>query len=404
MEIIKTRREILIDTASSSYPTVYMPPKLLNKVVEDLTLGKLVSCTGYINLVQQSELPASIISYSHTIPGSTTEVASTSWPVRIPSILCGSNVYFWYYDKDNIYWFTGASEVHGIPARISLQTVVFSDASAPDYMLINDGNGQWHVYFTSGGNLLFDDPNVTFDVWLIGGGAAGGGKSTTTGDPKANGQGGGGGGYRLSVYNCTPPSSLAMYVEIGQGGTATNTSTTGASGEATDIIYSTGSGTAYLTGDNDVECYVAGGAGGKAATSTKAGNGCAGGSGGGGGGGKSHDGGAGGTNGANGSAGSGGSSTEAGQTISGGTGGAGANSSGIGDTSGYAFGDSTFDGIRRGDGGHGGGGMNKAYSRTSGRANSGAGGSGANGYATTNTTAYYGGNGGSGLIILRSAS
>ena len=70
-----------------------------------------------------------------------------------------------------------------------------------------------------------------------------------------------------------------MYVEIGQGGTATNTSTTGASGGDTDIVYSNGSDTVYLTGDNDVESYVTGGAGGKAATSTKAGNGGAGGSG-----------------------------------------------------------------------------------------------------------------------------
>lgn len=352
--------------------------------------------------------------HSYELPGSTTIVTNEYWPIRIPSSLCGGTVYMWYYDKDNIYWYCDADTIHGMLSTVPLKVPTFtytiggSEAGTDnDYLLINDGNNSWHSYFMSSGELYFLDTTTTIDAWMLGGGGAGAGKSAKPSEPKENGQGGGGGGYRLTATSCNLSllDRRQLYLEIGAGGDNNNTSVTGDAGGPTNIrcTYAGDSSFAsYLRGGIDASgttCVAPGGLGGRIAATLRGGIGGAGGSGGGGGGGRSHEGGAGGKNGADGNDGSGGSTDDLGRVINGGSGGAGDTGS-----SGYAFSDSTFDGIRRGDGGHGGGGMNKAYTRVNGPANTGQGGTGANGYVNTNTTAYYGGSGGSGLIILRNAS
>lgn len=51
MEVIKTRRDTIIDLRNTSTITVEMPYKLLVQIVDNLTTGKLVNSNGYMNLV-----------------------------------------------------------------------------------------------------------------------------------------------------------------------------------------------------------------------------------------------------------------------------------------------------------------------------------------------------------------
>ncbi len=401
MEVFKTRR----NNQQTGGPggSAVVPTQLLKNIVEEIVTDKVVSCTGIMAFSRQIELPSTIVSYSHTIPGqptgSITETTMTFWPIRIPATTCGANVYLWYGDANTIYYYTEAQTVFGLTTiRLNMPRFDYTGNN----MFIYNGNGAWRMYITGSGTLTTADEAVV-DIWALGGGGAGGGNGAAANGNKWHGRGGGGGGER-QYWETAITKFIPGYeyeADIGAGGARVNTTSTGGNGGNT-YIYCHFHGANYDDGEFDIaQISGYGGSGGKPPTSGQplvAGAGGDGGSGGGGGGAKAKDGGAGGKNGADGSSGQGGSTNDNGQTLNGGAGG-----NGLGQ-SGYAFGDSTFDGLRRGDGGHGGGGMNSTHTVVSGNANSGTGGSGANGYATTNTTAYYSGNGGSGIIILRSAS
>lgn len=384
MEITKTRRDS--SSSGSGSTSLIMPYGFLQEVVDDIIVDKVVSCTGTMTLSRQTALPTSIVSYSHTIPGQPTgsivSTDSTFWPTRIPASQCGATVYLWYGDADTIYYFTDADTVSGMTTvRLNTPEITYTGNN----MFIYNGNGAWRMYITGSGTLTVSD-DLTFDAWGIGGGGAGAGNAAGDGTDasKENGRGGGGGGYRSTMAAQTITSGIEYFAIIGAGGSATNTNATGEQGGQTEL---------YDTTHNILSCP--GGYGGRKPSALVGGKGGDGGSGGGGGGAFHCTPGAGGKNGADGSKSSSTSTNDNGQTRSGGAGGTG---SGV---SGYAFGDSSFDGIRRGDGGDGGTGKGTAADLVTGNANSGTGGSGASGYDASNTTAYKGRNGGSGLIILR---
>lgn len=255
--------------------------------------------------------------------------------------------------------------------------------------------------FTAGTTYTIPAGYTKMDIFCVGGGGAGGcGDDEEVPGMHTPGGGGGGGGYTKTVTGITISPGQSLAISVGAGGTATKS---GASG------YANSGGASSVTRSGTTLCTAAGGTGGY----QYGGSGGAGGSGGGTGGynnviGSSGTGaGNGGTNGGNGGASGGkgqGATTRAfgassGTAYSGGGGGGGASGSYYGGGSGGATGGGAG-GIGRYR--SGGSSDEPEYSGPSagsaGSANTGGGGGG--GGACDGASAY-GGNGGSGIVIIK---
>lgn len=121
---------------------------------------------------------------------------------------------------------------------------VFDDASFPKYTYngslhyTDEGSGNWHVKFTTGGTLTIEKA-MTIDVFLVGGGYGG---NAGTGGYRCYGGNGGRGGNVYTVYNRKIPAGTYA-IEIGSGGSS------GSAGSATNAFsLSSSSGTAGAAG------------------------------------------------------------------------------------------------------------------------------------------------------------
>ncbi len=121
---------------------------------------------------------------------------------------------------------------------------VFDDASFPKYTYngslhyTDEGSGNWHVKFTTGGTLTIEKA-MTIDVFLVGGGYGG---DAGTGGYRCYGGNGGRGGNIYTVYNRKIPAGTYA-IEIGSGGSS------GSAGSATNAFsLSSSSGTAGAAG------------------------------------------------------------------------------------------------------------------------------------------------------------
>ena len=255
--------------------------------------------------------------------------------------------------------------------------------------------------FTSGSTYTIPAGYTKMDIFCVGGGGAGGcGDDEVVSGMHTPGGGGGGGGYTKTVTGIAISSGQSLAIVVGSGGTATKSGVSG---------YANSGGASSVTRSGNTLCTADGGKGGH----QYGGSGGSGGSGGGTGGynnviGSSGTGaGNGGTNGGNGGASGGkgqGATTRAfgassGTAYSGGGGGGGASGSYYGGGSGGATGGGAG-GIGRYR--SGGSSDEPEYSGPSagsaGSANTGGGGGG--GGACDGASAY-GGNGGSGIVIIK---
>lgn len=121
---------------------------------------------------------------------------------------------------------------------------VFDDASFPKYTYngslhyTDEGSGNWHVKFTTGGTLTIEKA-MTIDIFLVGGGYGG---NAGTGGYRCYGGNGGRGGNVYTVYNRKIPAGTYA-IEIGSGGSS------GSAGSATNAFsLSSSSGTAGAAG------------------------------------------------------------------------------------------------------------------------------------------------------------
>lgn len=249
------------------------------------------------------------------------------------------------------------------------------------YNKIFNTDGSWEIHLLTSGTLTFASISTPIDAFLVGAGGAGG---STTGDSAYNGGGGGGGGKTATITGTVVTKNIDYVIAIGSG--------------------TTGNGGSTVAFGVTAEGGTAGG---------RRGNGGSGGCGGGGGG-YSHDkdGGAGGTNGGAGANGGGGSNSnfriggtgqgsttrafgeDSGALYAGG-GGGGAGISSDGDSSGSGAG-----GNRGGGRGGNGSSPSASWPGVAGTANTGGGGGGAIAF-TTGIGSQTGGQGGSGIVIIR---
>ncbi len=120
-----------------------------------------------------------------------------------------------------------------------------------DFLVLNDGNGNWRVKFLNSG-VFRPLVAMTIDAYLVGGG--GGGASTSSGD--WHGGGGGGGGHTAYAQDIVLTINADYTVTIGGGGGA-------ASNGGTSTAFSQSAVGGYGTGDhNGAHGGSGGGAGG----------------------------------------------------------------------------------------------------------------------------------------------
>lgn len=385
MEVTITRRG---GSGGSELETTH-----LQRVVDRITTGCPV--TNDMTLTRVSALPAQQVTLTWDVVTGVT-ITRTGWPLRIPGelneadVYAKRDIYLWQLSETEIAWYADADMIPGMPETIHLAGLP-RITTGGESVMINNGGGAWRMYIKTGTDAALTFANdTTAEVWILGGGGSGGGNydgTSTKKYPHDYGSGGGGGGYRKNGTFTFAADGAYTYT-IGAGGSQ-KAGGTGNAGANTRILL-----------DGEVLLGTTGGKGGgvshKEGEDWVPGDGGNGGSGGGGGGkfryyttqtgGKGYKGGAGGTNG---NAGKAGGHADAPY----GTGGTG---SGV---SGYAFGESTFDGVMRGSGGDGGGSSKASTTVTAGGANTGKGGHGANAASGSKGAA-----GGSGLIILRSVT
>lgn len=241
------------------------------------------------------------------------------------------------------------------------------------YQKVFNTDGSWELKLLTSGTLKFSSLSTPVDIFLVGGGGAGG-NSTNRNDGTYFGGGGGGGGYVTTVRGTQLAKNTSYVIEIGAGGANTN------GGQTKGFNLTVNGGIAanqYHGGDGG----SGGGTGGYSNTSR---------------------GGAGGANGSDGekiyselNAGSGSELTTRAFGDSNGAFYAGGGGGGAGiDSSGNAG--------SAGAGGQGGGGNGGtiACNGFAGTANTGGGGGGAFAYSAS-LGAFSGGNGGSGIVIIR---
>lgn len=291
-------------------------------------------------------------------------------------------------------------------------TPTFGPKATGGNIVANDGTYWYHAFLTSG--TFTPQTALTCDYLVVAGGGAGGWGSG----------GGGGGAGGLLASNASFASSNNYSIAIGAGATAIGNTVAAPGNNGSNSV---------LSGTGVSATAIGGGGGGSEATPTSNSNGVAGGSGGGacyrsgnntGGAGTSGQGNAGGngyTNGTHYNGGGGGGSGSAGSNGSssngtGGTGGAGINTYSTWHTatntgvSGYIAGGGGGGGQSgssgtagsAGSGGAGSGGAYNGVAPTSGIMNTGSGGGGGAFYGSNNADAR-GGNGGSGVVIIRYA-
>ncbi len=277
---------------------------------------------------------------------------------------------------------TPAGTVTSRTATLTVKSYLPTYTYSGSHKLVDEGNGNWKIYFYTGGKLKFSylgNAASGINVFCLGGGGGGGGGS---------GGGGGGGGNTTTNTKTGLAVNTEYTITIGGGGV----------GSGYRRAYGGNGGTTIAFGFS-----AAGGSGGGSADSgygdRRGGNG---GSGGGGGSSDSGNGGNGGTNG-----GSGGTS---GNSKAGGSG-QGGNTCEFGNTSATLYaGGGGGGGYSGGSGGSGGGGAGGSYGTNSGTngangaTNYGGGGGGAGAFDLSkydDDGGKVGGTGGSGLVAIR---
>lgn len=244
------------------------------------------------------------------------------------------------------------------------------------YQKVFNTDGSWELRLLTSGTLKFSSLSTPVDLFLVGGGGAGG-YSSYENDGTYHGGGGGGGGRVTSVKGTQLALNTSYAVEIGAGGINTN----GGQTKAFNLS---------VLGGNAADQYHGGNGGSGGGT-----------------GGYSHtsNGGAGGVDGSDGEKISGGTNAGNGSGLTtrafgdsngifyagGGGGGAGINSSGTAGSPGMGG---------AGGGGSGGSGVSGSRNGFAGTANTGGGGGGAFAYSSA-LGAFSGGDGGSGIVIIR---
>ena len=274
-------------------------------------------------------------------------------------------------------------------------------------LVTTDGNYWYHTFRTTGSFSLINQKPLTVDYLVVAGGGGGGGLGNGVNGGYPGAGGGGAGGYRTSIGSTTLnlSSSESYTVVVGAGGTG-KTGTGGAGSSGTNSVFSTITSTGGGGGNSQGQAGTvpSGGSGGGAGTqgndtgglgntpSTSPSQGNNGGS---------H------TTG-DGASGGGGASAagSANSGLNGGAGGAGTANSISGSSVTYAGGGGggSYSGGSGGAGGAGGGGAGNTYNSgvnvaASGTANTGGGGGGA--AMSSPTVGLTGGNGGSGIVIVR---
>lgn len=244
------------------------------------------------------------------------------------------------------------------------------------YQKVFNTDGSWELRLLTSGTLKFSSLSTPVDIFLVGGGGSGG-YSSYENDGTYRGGGGGGSGYVTTVKGTQLAKNTSYVIEIGAGGANTG----GGQTKAFNLTVNGGNAADQYHGGNGGS---GGGTGGYSVTS---------------------NGGAGGSNGSDGEKISGGANAGNGSELTtrafgdsngafyagGGGGGAGINSSGTAGSPGAGG---------SGGGGKGGAGTSGSRNGSAGTANTGGGGGGAFAYSAS-LGAFSGGDGGSGIVIIR---
>jgi hypothetical protein len=264
--------------------------------------------------------------------------------------------------------------------------------------IMTDGTYWYHTFISSG--TFTPQKALSCDYLVVAGG--GGGGAAVSGTPTG---GGGAGGLRSTVTATGGGGSLESKLSLANGtGYTVTVGAGGAVAAAGNQLGNSGSNSVFSTitstggggGGKETINALSGGSGGGGSYANAAGAGTAN---------QGFAGGAGSTGANQGSGGGGGANAvgQAGSSSNGGNGGAGVATSITGSSVTYAGGGggATYNGGTAGSGGSGGGGAGGTFvNGTNGTANTGGGGGGAGG---SNGVQYYGGQGGSGIVIVRYA-
>jgi hypothetical protein len=264
--------------------------------------------------------------------------------------------------------------------------------------IMTDGTYWYHTFVSSG--TFTPQKALSCDYLVVAGG--GGGGAAVSGTPTG---GGGAGGLRSTVTATGGGGSLESKLSLALGtGYTVTVGAGGAVAAAGNQLGNSGSNSVFSTitstggggGGKETINALSGGSGGGGSYANAAGAGTAN---------QGFAGGAGSTGANQGSGGGGGANAvgQAGSSSNGGNGGAGVATSITGSSVTYAGGGggATYNGGTAGSGGSGGGGAGGTFvNGTNGTANTGGGGGGAGG---SNGVQYYGGQGGSGIVIVRYA-